>query len=253
MPLSLGRIPYLNTEPFFGDDSVRSNAHSAPPRPMIDLVSSGGVDLAPLPVVAAFDHPEQFAAVADMGIATQQDAKSVLLFSRVPPEELGGRRIGVIDDTATSARLLRVLLHRRYAVGSYQAVPLETPADAFLLIGDRALTQSPSDPRYPHVVDLATAWHGWTGLPFVFAAWMHRVGAASDQVSEAVEYLDRQLTINLTDLGALAARRPDLGLDAEAVRSYLATFAYRFGPREWEGLERFQELDAQVDVRAGAA
>ena len=124
---SLGRIPYLNTEPFFGDDPVRAEARTATPRAMIDLVRGGQVDVAPLPIVAAFDHPDLFVPVGDMGIATQADAKSVLLFSQAPPADLGGRCIGVIDDTATSARLLSVLLQRHYAVGGYRLVPLDAP------------------------------------------------------------------------------------------------------------------------------
>lgn len=250
---SLGRIPYLNTEPFFGDDPVRAEARTATPRAMIDLVRSGQVDVAPLPIVAAFDHPDLFLPVGDLGIATQADAKSVLLFSQVPPADLGGRTIGVIDDTATSARLLSVLLQRYYAVGGYRLAPLDAPSDAVLLIGDRALLQSPHDSRYRHVTDLASAWHEWTGLPFVFAAWMQRAGVASATAEAAVDYLDRQLTINLVDLGALAARRPDCGLDAMAVRRYLETFEYRFGPRAWAAVDRFRELDAQVSVQHDAA
>ena len=250
---SLGRIPYLNTEPFFGDDPVRAEARTATPRAMIDLVRGGQVDVAPLPIVAAFDHPDLFVPVGDMGIATQADAKSVLLFSEVPPSDLGGRTIGVIDDTATSARLLSVLLQRYYAVGGYRLAPLDAPADAVLLIGDRALLHAPRDPRYPHVTDLAAAWHEWTGLPFVFAAWMRRAGVAPASAAAAVDYLDRQLTINLEDLGALAARRPDCGLDAAGVRRYLQTFEYRFGPRAWAAVDRFRELDAQVSVQHDAA
>lgn len=219
---------------------------------MIDLVRSGQVDFAPLPVVAAFDYPDDFLAVGDLGIATRADAKSVLLFSRVPPQDLGDRQIGVIDDTATSARLLRVLLHGHFDVGCYHPVPLEAAVDAFLLIGDRALVQTSNHPHYPHVVDLAAAWHEWTGLPFVFAAWMQRTGAAAEEVAEAVDYLGRQLSINRANLGALAARRPDLGLDAGSVRDYLGTFQYRFGPRILEALDRFRELDAEINVGVGA-
>ena len=251
MPLSLGRIPYLNTEPFFGEDNVRAATRVAPPRQMIDLVRGGQVDLAPLPVVASFDYPDEVTPVGALGIATQAAAKSVLLFSRMPPEDLGGRCIGVIDETATSARLLRVLLGLHYGVDRWQPVPLEASAyDACLLIGDRALTQSSDDLGYDHVIDLATAWHAWTGLPFVFAAWMQREGAVATEVSQAMEYLDQQLSLNLTDLGLLASRRPDLGMDASDVGAYLATFEYRFAPDTWEALQQFRELDAQVNMRA---
>ena len=86
MTPKLGRIPYLNTEPFFGDDDVRATALTAVPRAMIDLALSGAVELAPLPVVAAFDNPGRFQAAGALGIATTPDAKSVLLMSRVPPD-----------------------------------------------------------------------------------------------------------------------------------------------------------------------
>jgi len=82
---------------------------------------------------------------------------------------------------------------------------------------------------------------------------MRRAGVAAASVTAAVDYLDRELTTNLADLGALAARRPDCGLDAAAVRRYLQTFEYRFGPRTWAAVDRFRELDAQVGVRHDAA
>ena len=69
MTLRIGRIPYLNTEPFFADDRVREEAVASVPRRMVDLALRGEVDLAPLPVVAAFDHPEMFAPIGEIGRA----------------------------------------------------------------------------------------------------------------------------------------------------------------------------------------
>src|SRR5260370_951750 len=43
-----------------------------------------------------------------------------------------------------------------------------------LIIGDVALD---IEHRFPHVLDLGSAWLEWTGLPFVFAAWGGRAGA----------------------------------------------------------------------------
>ena len=94
------------------------------PRRMVDLALCGEVDLAPLPVVAAFDHPEMFAPIGDMGIATIGAARSVLLLSMNPVAALGATRIGVIDETATSVRLLKVLLRFRYGVDNFVFVDL---------------------------------------------------------------------------------------------------------------------------------
>ena len=83
---------------------------------MIELALRGSVDLAPLPIVAIFDHPDMFRAVGQVGIATTGAARSVLLLSQVPIDQLNGSRIGVIDESATSVRLLKVLLQFRFEV-----------------------------------------------------------------------------------------------------------------------------------------
>ena len=244
----LGRIPYLNTEPFFADDEVRAEAVVEVPRRMIDLARLGAVDIAPLPVVAAFDHPDLFRSVGALGIAAAGAARSVLLRSRVPIERLAGARIGVIDETATSVRLLRVLLELRFDIGPTTFTGLDQPADAVLLIGDRALLE-PRDPQtHPYELDLAAEWHTWTRLPFVFASWMARRDVTPGSCDSALDYLNANLDRNLADPADIHRRRPDLGLSADAVATYLQTFLYRFDESAWAGLERFQELDVRLNA-----
>ena len=249
----LGRIPYLNTEPFFGDDQVRASAVAEVPRRMIELALAGAVDIAPLPAVAQFDHPRAFRPVGEMGIATRSDARSVLLLSRVPIDRLGGRPIGVIDDTATSVRLLKVLLHLRYDVTAFRLQSLDLDGDAMLLIGDRALQARSERLEFPHVVDLAAAWHEWTALPFVFAFWMARREVGPAETEEAVAYLEESLERNRHDLGALGERHAELGLSPAEAAGYLRKFEYRFTPQVWDGLERFRELDGRVTALENAA
>lgn len=242
----LGRIPYLNTEPFFADDEVRANAVVEVPSRMIDLARLGAVDIAPLPVVAAFDHPDLFRPVGGLGIAAAGAARSVFLRSTVPFENLADACIGVIDETATSVRLLKVLLQFRFDVSHATFVALDQPADASLLIGDKALLQSRNLHTHPYELDLAAEWHAWTGLPFVFASWMARRDVTPDACDAAVDYFNANLDTNLSDTTAIHRRRPDLGLSAEAVATYLRTFRYRFDDSAWAGLDHFQELDARL-------
>ena len=242
----LGRIPYLNTEPFFADDEVRAGAVVEVPSRMIDIARLGGVDIAPLPVVAAFDHPDLFRTVGGLGIAAAGAARSVLLYSQVPIERLSGARIGVIEETATSVRLLKVLLQFHFDVSRTSFVGLDRPAGAVLLIGDKALLKPRNLHTHPYELDLAAEWHAWTGLPFVFASWMARRNIVPAACEAALDYLGANLDINLSDPSAIHRRRADLGLSAEAVATYLRTFRYRFDDSAWAGLERFQELDARL-------
>ncbi len=242
----LGRIPYLNTEPFFADDEVRAASVVEVPSRMIDLARLGAVDIAPLPVVAAFDHPGQFRPIGGLGIAASGAARSVLLRSRLPIDQLSGASIGVIDETATSVRLLKVLLQFHFDVTHTTFVSLDQHTDAALLIGDKALLQLRNLHTHPHELDLAAEWHAWTGLPFVFASWMARRDVPSDASDAALDYFNANLDSNLSDPSAIHRRRPDLGLSADAVATYLRTFLYRFDDSAWAGLERFQELDARL-------
>lgn len=246
MTPKLGRIPYLNTEPFFADDEVRADAVVEVPSRMIDLARLGAVDIAPLPVVAAFDHPGRFRTIGGLGIAAAGAARSVLLRSRLPIDQLSGACIGVIDETATSVRLLRVLLQFHFEVNHATFVGLDQPADAALLIGDKALLQSRNLHTHPYELDLAADWHAWTGLPFVFASWMAHRDVTPGTSDAAVDYFHANLDSNLADPSAIHRRRPDLALSADAVATYVRTFLYRFDDSAWAGLERFQELDARL-------
>ncbi len=242
----LGRIPYLNTEPFFADDEVRANAVVEVPSRMVNLARLGAVEIAPLPVVAAFDYPDLFRTLGGLGIAAAGAARSVLLRSRLPVDQLSGARIGVIDETATSVRLLKVLLQFNFDVGHATFVSLDQPADAALLIGDKALLQPRNLLTHPYELDLAAEWHAWTGLPFVFASWMAHRDLSPAACAVTLDYFNANLDSNLADPTAIHRRRPDLDLSAEAVTSYLRTFLYRFDDSAWAGLERFQELDARL-------
>lgn len=250
----IGRIPYLNTEPFFGDDAVRAESSVASPREMLSLAVRREVDIAPLPVVAEFDYPGRFAPIGAFGIASFGPARSVILKSRVKVEKLAGCEIGIIDDTATSVRLLRVLLnHWNGAKSQTRFGSIGAGNDAVLLIGDEALRNVRPSDEYPVVVDLANEWKKATGLPFVFARWY-----AANDVSEAdrervAGYFDRNLTSNLSNPSAIHRRRADSGLSLEQTGSYIRNFVYRLGDAELEGLRRFREWDSELERKVSAA
>ena len=167
---------------------------------MLALAVRREVDIAPLPVVAEFDYPGRFEPIGNFGIASFGPARSVLLKSRVNVEKLPGCEIGIIDDTATSVRLLRVLLNHWHGAKSQTRFgSIGAGNDAVLLIGDEALRNVRPSDEYPVVADLADEWKKATGLPFVFARWY-----AANEVPEAnrervADYFDRSLTSNLSD------------------------------------------------------
>jgi chorismate dehydratase len=243
--LRIGRIPYLNCEPFF--------AHlggvellSLTPRRLGEATAAGQVDAAPLSLM------DQLRLEADLvplpfGIANHGPVKSVLLFSRRPPGELAGAAVAVTDETSTSVEILRVLLHAKHKAPPARWVGPHDPADAVLLIGDQAIRTATSAHGWPHVMDLAQEWVDWTGGPCVFARWAIRraVPAAEREAFAAV--LETALARGLADLPAIARRRADTGFTAAEVIDYLSGFAFRFGPQEERAIAELRRRRAQLD------
>src|SRR5262245_15496205 len=92
-PLRVGRISYLNVEPFF-HAFPWPLADALAPRQLGEAVAAGRLDAGPLPLADVI-RLEADVAVLPFGIATRDRAQSVFLFADRPMAELGGARIAV--------------------------------------------------------------------------------------------------------------------------------------------------------------
>jgi chorismate dehydratase len=240
--LRVGRISYLNVEPFF-HSFPWPIAESLPPRALGDAVAEGRIDAGPLALADCL-RLEGTVTRLPFGIVGPTRAQSVLLFSDRPMRELGGRRIAVTGETSTSVRLLRILLAFRDEVHPPTLVGLDEAADAVLLIGDIALRlrQGPWPRRYCY--DLGEEWTAWTGLPMVFASWAVRVDTPTAARAELTTALEKALETGLGSLPAIAARRRDLGLSEGEIVAYLESFRYRIEPDDEKAIAEYRRLVA---------
>jgi len=142
------------------------------PANLAEAMKSGSIDMALMPVAAISDVPGA-RIVSDYGIAADGDVASVSLFSNVPLEDVD--TVYLDYQSRTSVRLATLLLKRWWNKDvSLSPAPLDyidhiRGATAGVIIGDRALEQRQN---FLYIYDLAEAWKDWTGLPFVFAAWI---------------------------------------------------------------------------------
>ena len=238
--LRIGRIPYLNCEPFFahldGWDTVPLH-----PRALGQAAAEGRVDTGPFSLVDLLSLGGAMAPLP-FGIATGRRAASVFLFSRRPLTDLGGAVVGVTDETSTSVELLRLLLAARYEARPRAWVGLASSADAVLLIGDGAIQTLKSDHGFPYVTDLGEEWVAWTGLPCVFARWGIRASLPAPERAAFKEALAGALERGLADLPSIATRRGDTGFSPEEVVAYLRGFTYRLGDEEEKAIAEFRRL-----------
>ena len=241
----VGRISYLNTEPFFEDLVLDAEQVTVPPRELAVRAARGEVDAGALPVAELFRLEASFEPLGEMGIATTGRVSSVLAFSRRPFADLEGARIGLTTESSTSVRLLRLLLEQRLGVRPREYVRgAGRDSDAFLAIGDEALGLAHRPPGgFPHVLDLGDAWHEWQGLPFVFARWAVRRSVPAAEKTALAEALSRGLARGMERAADIAARYESrLGVPAAELESYLRRFTYRLGPQEAAGEKAFRRM-----------
>jgi chorismate dehydratase len=242
--LRVGRIPYLNCEPFF---------HRLSGAQLVDLIprllgramAARELDAGPLSLMDYLRIESELTPLP-YGIGCPAGARSVLVFSERPLSDLRGARVGITGETSTSVELLRVLLALRYEVEPAAWVAAEEPCDAQLLIGDQAIRRLTGGRPARYVADLGLEWRDWTGLPFVFARWAVASRIPGRERRAFEQALDAALDRGMAALPEIAATHVDLGWSAAQVESYLRNFAFRLGPDEDKGAAEFVRLRAQL-------
>jgi len=251
----LGKIPYLNSVPFYSHLEKGSyKILPVAPRRMGLLAGQGQIDAGPFSLVDYF-RLEDSLELMGWCIATRDQVRSVMLFSKEGWLGLNGKTVGITDDTSTSAQLLRVLLEKKYRVRAqferlHSGVNDYGKYDAVLLIGDEALRHNKRGlPGFELVFDLAKEWYDWQRLPFVFAVWAMKKDLGETTKQELRSILRSSLEKGEGDIANIAAHHGNaLSLTDGETQEYLAGFNYHLGDREREAMERFRGLATEDQV-----
>ena len=160
--------PYANSAPLmhYLTDEPQVNVLYDHPAVLVTYLETGKADVALVPVIQAFKHPE-WNIIDGLGVASLGPVKSVLLRCNVPPKSI--KTIAYDPASNTSNQLAKWILKTKFKViPTHTTVP---QADAEVVIGDRALDAP--EAAYGNI-DLSEAWFELTNLPFVFAVWAIR-------------------------------------------------------------------------------
>lgn len=249
--MRFGAVQYLNTKPLVHGLAAPGIdlAFDLPSR-LADRLTAGRLDVALIPVVEFFRHPEH-RLVSDACIGCRGAVMSVKLLFRVPPARVAS--IALDEGSRTSAVLAQVLLAERHGVRPrVEPLPIgsdasETAADAVLLIGDRALGDATAGGSFQQVWDLGDEWCRWTGLPFVFAAWAARPGVAAERFAGRLESARDSGLANLAAIAA--AEAAPHGLTVPQCLSYLRdNLHYHLGSSELAAIGTFRDLAAGLGL-----
>jgi chorismate dehydratase len=242
--LRIGCVPYLNAKPliaWFHSKACDADAevtYLVPSELAIGL-KDGSLDVALVSIFEIFQRPN-LALIPGISISADGHVRSVRLFSTVPFDRI--RTVALDTSSLTSTALIRILLAEKHGIApEYRShrpdlrEMLQTN-DAGLIIGDLKLFDSPA----PYVMDLGETWKEFTGLPFVYAAWLARNEANTDELSRLLLHAKEWGEARLDPLSLEWAGK--MGLPLERVRDYfLNVMKYGLDEQKLEGLNLFHK------------
>lgn len=258
--MRVGRIPYINCYPVYGAIDagiVRLDAEliTGVPSDLNAKMARGQLDVSVVSAIEYARASERYLLLPDLAISCDGPVRSVLLLSKVPAPELGGRRVMLSRSSMTSVALLELLFanvwHARpeFAPGDAELVDVARfagePHDARLVIGDAALVlgsqrSAAGALAYPFVYDLGTEWKRWTGLPFVFAVWVAQRSTTVNRALAVHATLIESRGWGLKHLDQLAERAAQSsGVDTGSCREYLSGLDYGLSYPHLTGLTNF--------------
>lgn len=252
-------VAYLNAWPVLyglmvGREPQR--LRMALPSVLAQRLAEREVDIALAPI-ATLAQRGGFEVARHVCIGADGPVASVLIVADRPLEELD---LLLLDTASRTSVVLAQLIAAHLRKGR----PLEVQAAdharmaravngavGAVVIGDHALALRD---RYAYKLDLGEAWKAWTGLPFVFAAWIAQEGALNASVQRM---LDRSLLHGLSarrEIGHMWAAQH--GGDPAFYEHYLTDhIRYSFDERFEAGLREFlaraekAQLIPRVDLR----
>ncbi len=231
--------PYSNSAPLverLAETDPRVRVITDHPANLVADLNAGRADVALIPVVHLFSHPE-LTMIDGLGIAADGSVKSVLLKCNVP---VGQIKTFARDPASATSNILAELLLKKHYGREVEMVDTDN-ADATVVIGDRALC---SDPAPAGDIDLAEAWKEMTGLPFVFAVWAVRKDCP--EIETVTEIVHAACKAGLQSMEEIATRyASELGNTQSFWLDYLGqSIHYKLDERDMEGLEQFRQLVA---------
>jgi len=215
--IRISAVSYTNTKPFIYGLQHSSIINTIDlsldnPADCAQKLIDDAVDIGLIPVAATLNI-KQWEIVSDYCIGAVGAVNSVFIFSNCNIKDV--KKLQLDPQSRSSNNLARVLFKNYWKTAPELIINANDygqsndPELAFVQIGDRTFGKKD---QYPFVYDLSEEWQKFTGLPFVFAAWI----ANKPIPTEFIEAFNRSLKFGLDHRAELLKELPkrnDFDLD----------------------------------------
>ena len=236
--IKVGAVSYKNTKPLLYGikrsglmDKIELIEDY--PAKIAALLLNDEIDIGLIPV-AVIPKLKEAHIISDFCIAAEQEVASVCLFGEVAIDKI--EKVLLDYQSKTSINLCKILLKNYWkkdviieeTTGEFRHLIKGTTAA--VVIGDRAFEQRKIS---PFVYDLATAWKDFTGLPFVFAAWVANKKIEDD----FLDAFNKANAYGLRHIDEIVAENPYDLYDLK--KYYTKNISYILDSEKRKGLEKF--------------
>jgi chorismate dehydratase len=236
--IKVGIVNYLNTKPLIFGIQHAPVANELLliedyPANVARMLMEGTIDVGLVPV-AVIPHLKEHHIITDFCIGCTGPVASVAIFSEVPIEKV--EKVLLDYQSRTSVALAKVLLRKYWKIepqlvdtkSDYRASIKGTTAG--VVIGDRALEQRKVS---TYLYDLGAAWIDFTGLPFVFAAWVSNKPLPADFITA----FNAANKLGLENIDRAVAENPYSIYDLQTY--YRQNISYELTDEKRKGLDKF--------------
>jgi len=190
--------------------------------------------------VIDYQRMDDLCIVPSGGIGSDGETLTVRIFSKTPIDRIA--TLACDTDSHTSVALARIVLAEQFGVRPefVELSKMDPRGDAArLLIGDKVVCEEPVG--FEHQLDLGAAWKSLTGLPFVFACWMTRVGTKLDDLPDQLGRAKQDGLAHIDEI--IRQHALPRGWPASLARDYLTEhLQFDIGPRQLEAIRLFHTL-----------
>ena len=259
-PLRLGQVDFINCLPInlpieLGKVKINANIINAVPSELNKKILNGEIDIAPVSSLAYLENKNKLTSIADLCIASNGPSDSVLLFTQFPIEELNGAKIALSPASATSNKLLEIILKEFLNLKVTFEIACRDAVTPSLHIGDHALLEFSKMPRNIFIYDLGSLWKKYTGLPMVFGIWVVRKDII-EKYPDEIELISNQLReskkIGLTTMfdRVIKKAQEKVLISKDFYNTYFQHLSYDLTDECKQGLELFEKYCKRLKTPA---
>lgn len=234
--IKISAVSYTNTKPFiYGiqHSSVLEKIELSLdiPADCAKKLIENQVDIGLIPV-AAIPFVPNAQIISSYCIGSVGAVNSVFIFSDVSIQEI--KTVKLDPQSRTSNNLAKVLLKNHFKVEVDFITDTSVETDAIVLIGDRTFGRK-ADFKYAY--DMGEEWMKFTGLPFMYAAWV----ANKPIPEEFLKDFDEALGLGIQNIPTVIEELPVIeGIDIEDYLLHKLNF--NLTPEKLEAKDLFLKL-----------